>query len=110
MELPDFHIPHAEKIEWMIETNGWALEPVPADAESEPPTPGYAYSIGFVPAGNYVAAYTCDADPAEVNDHDPSLPPETDQDVNLLPSDVAPVVVTAGQTTENVDFGVLPAP
>ena len=47
MELPDFHIPHAEKIEWMIETNGWALEPVPADADSEPPTPGYAYSIGF---------------------------------------------------------------
>ena len=26
MELPDFHIDHAEKIEWMIETNGWALE------------------------------------------------------------------------------------
>jgi hypothetical protein len=25
MELPDFHIPHAEKIEWMIETNGWAI-------------------------------------------------------------------------------------
>ena len=47
MELPDFHIPHAEKIEWMIETNGGALEPVPADTESEPPTPGYAYSIGF---------------------------------------------------------------
>lgn len=70
----------------------------------------YAYTIGFVPAGNYVAAYTCDVDPADVNDHDPSLPPETDQDVNLLPSDVAPVVVTAGQTTENVDFGVPPAP
>ena len=28
MELPDFHIPHAEKIEWMIETNGWALEAI----------------------------------------------------------------------------------
>ena len=29
MELPDFHIPHAEKIEWMIETTGWgeASEP-----------------------------------------------------------------------------------
>jgi hypothetical protein len=47
MELPDFHIPHAEKIEWMIETNGWALEPVAPDADHEPPTPGYAYSIGL---------------------------------------------------------------
>ena len=47
MELPDFHIPHAEKIEWMIETTGWALEPVAADLESDPPRPGYAYSIGL---------------------------------------------------------------
>ena len=47
MELPDFHIPHAEKIEWMIETTGWALEPVPADPDSDPPAPGYAYSIGL---------------------------------------------------------------
>ena len=27
-ELPDFHLPHAEKIEWMIETDGYALEVV----------------------------------------------------------------------------------
>lgn len=47
MELPDFHIPHAEKIEWMIETNGWALEPVAADPVSDPPTSSYAYSIGL---------------------------------------------------------------
>ncbi len=47
MELPDFHIPHAEKIEWMIETNGWALEAVAADADSDPPQPAYAYSIGL---------------------------------------------------------------
>ena len=47
MELPDFHIPHAEKIEWMIETSGWALEPVGADASTVPPRPGYAYSIGM---------------------------------------------------------------
>ncbi len=47
MELPDFDIPHAEKIAWMIETTGWALEPVPADVETDPPTPGYAYSIGL---------------------------------------------------------------
>ena len=37
MELPDFHIPHAEKIEWMIETNGWALEPVAPRADTDPP-------------------------------------------------------------------------
>ena len=46
-ELPDFHIPHAEKIEWMIDTSGWALEPVPANLEVDPPRPGYTYSIGF---------------------------------------------------------------
>ena len=49
MELPDFHIDHAEKIEWMIETNGWALEPVHARPDEVPPVPGYAYTIG-VPA------------------------------------------------------------
>ena len=46
MDLPDFHIPHAEKIEWMIESSGWALEPVSPDPESDPPTPAYAYTIG----------------------------------------------------------------
>jgi hypothetical protein len=39
----------AEKIEWMIESNGWALEPVGARHDTVPPTPAYAYSIG-VPA------------------------------------------------------------
>ncbi len=46
-DLPDFHIPHAEKIEWMIETSGWAIEPVGPDTSADPPVPGYAYSIGF---------------------------------------------------------------
>lgn len=46
-EFPDFKIPHAEKIEWMIETNGWALEPVSADHEAIPPRAGYAYTIGM---------------------------------------------------------------
>jgi hypothetical protein len=46
-DLPDFHIPHAEKIEWMIETSGWAIEPVPARVDLDPPTPGYCYTIGF---------------------------------------------------------------
>ena len=47
MELPDFHIPHAEKIDWMIETDGFAIEPVPPDAESDPPRAGYTYTIGL---------------------------------------------------------------
>lgn len=46
-DLPDFHIPHTEKIEWMIETAGWALEPVAARVDVDPPVPPYAYTIGF---------------------------------------------------------------
>lgn len=46
-ELPDFHIPHAEKIEWMIDDAGWALEPVQPDPGTDPPLPGYAYTIGL---------------------------------------------------------------
>jgi hypothetical protein len=49
MELPDFHIPHVDKIEWMIETNGWALEPVASRHDTDPPTGAYSYTIG-VPA------------------------------------------------------------
>ena len=47
MELPDFSLPHAEKIEWMIESAGWAIESVPAQTDSDPPVPGYSYTIGF---------------------------------------------------------------
>ena len=47
VSLPDFHIPHADKIEWMIETNGWALEPVAARIDVDPPLAGYSYTIGF---------------------------------------------------------------
>ena len=47
VELPDFHIPHAEKIEFMIETDGYALEPVLPDLESDPPRAGYTYTIGM---------------------------------------------------------------
>jgi len=38
-----------EKIEWMIETNGWALEAVTPRSDTDPPVPAYAYTIG-VPA------------------------------------------------------------
>jgi len=46
-DLPDFRIPHAEKIEWMIETKGYAIEPVAARADTDPPMPGYCYTIGL---------------------------------------------------------------
>ena len=47
MELPDFHLPHADKIEWMIETFGWAIEPVPARPEADPPEGPLSYTIGL---------------------------------------------------------------
>ena len=37
MELPDFHIDHSEKIEFMIETDGFALEAVAPQPELDPP-------------------------------------------------------------------------
>lgn len=36
-----------DKIDFMIERQGWAIEVVAADADGEPPTPGYAYTIGL---------------------------------------------------------------
>jgi hypothetical protein len=53
MELPDFHEPHEDKIAWMIQTNGWALEAVSPQPDSEPPVPSYAYSIGLPAAVNF---------------------------------------------------------
>jgi Domain of unknown function (DUF4262) len=46
-DLPDFHLPHAEKVAWMIETHGFAIEPVSARTDVDPPVPGYTYTIGF---------------------------------------------------------------
>lgn len=47
MRLPDFHIPHDEKIDWMIETQGWAIEVVAAQPAAEPPTGGHVSTVGF---------------------------------------------------------------
>lgn len=67
MDLPDFHIPHAEKIEWMIETNGWALEPVDADPETTPPRAAYAYSIGMPAAVSFPEVAVFGLTPAAAN-------------------------------------------
>ena len=36
-----------EKIDWMVETDGFAVEPVLPDPTTDPPQPSYAYTIGF---------------------------------------------------------------
>lgn len=49
-DLPDFHIPHMEKIEWMVETKGWAIETVPAGSfafADGRPLPTYSYTVNF---------------------------------------------------------------
>lgn len=49
-DLPDFNIPHDEKITWMIETNGWAIESIPAgscELAQGVPMPTYSYTVNF---------------------------------------------------------------
>ncbi len=45
--FPDRSMEHQDKIAWMIETKGWAIEPVPPRPDADPPMPGYAYTIGL---------------------------------------------------------------
>lgn len=52
-ELPDFHIPHAEKIEWMVETHGYAVETIAPQPEVQPPVGGCTYTIGFPEAFDF---------------------------------------------------------
>ncbi len=36
-----------DKVEWMIDAHGWAVEVIGADPTTDPPTPAAAYSIGM---------------------------------------------------------------
>lgn len=45
--FPDRSMAHLDKIDWMIETAGWAMEAVDADRSVNPPRAPYTYSIGF---------------------------------------------------------------
>jgi hypothetical protein len=69
----------------------------------------YSYTIGFVPPGKYVVAYTCDADSAIVDADaiDTPPPPAVDESVSFTPPAGQVVDVTANQTTV-VDFAALP--
>jgi hypothetical protein len=62
-----------------------------------------AYTIGFVPAGNYVAAYTCDADAPDVDADAANTPAGADEVVGFTPVDGETVTVVAGQTA-TLDF------
>lgn len=45
--FPDRSMEHRDKIAWMIETRGWAIEPVAADPDAAPPRGAFAYTIGL---------------------------------------------------------------
>ncbi|WP_421119104.1 DUF4262 domain-containing protein [Aquihabitans daechungensis] len=45
--FPDRSMALRDKLAWMIETTGWLLEPVGANTATDPPLPGYGYTIGF---------------------------------------------------------------
>lgn len=45
--FPDRDMSHRDKVEFMLEREGWALDAVPADTSIDPPLPRYAYTIGF---------------------------------------------------------------
>jgi hypothetical protein len=63
----------------------------------------YVYTIGFVPVGKYIVAYTCDADDSTLN-ADAQPAPET---VNFTPTAGLPADVAANQTT-TVNFAAGP--
>jgi len=45
--FPDRDMSHRDKIEFMLEREGWALDAVAARADMDPPLPRYAYTVGF---------------------------------------------------------------
>lgn len=45
--FPDRNMSHRDKVEFMLEREGWALDAVPPRTDLDPPIPRYAYTIGF---------------------------------------------------------------
>ena len=58
----------------------------------------FEYTIGFVPAGDYVVAYTCDIDAVETDADAADDPVGDDEVVDFLPPDGTPVTVNADAT------------
>ncbi len=45
--FPDRDMSHRDKVVFMLEREGWALDAVPTRADLDPPFPRYAYTIGI---------------------------------------------------------------
>ena len=45
--FPDRDMSHRDKIEFMLEREGWAIDAVPARTDVDPPLPRYAFTVGF---------------------------------------------------------------
>ncbi len=45
--FPDRDMSHRDKVVFMLEREGWALDAVSGHPESDPPVPRYAFTIGF---------------------------------------------------------------
>jgi hypothetical protein len=67
-----------------------------ASAMVDPAT--FRYTIGFVPAGNYEVAYTCDLEDVHVDADVVPTPPAVGETVDFTPAEGVPVPVTANQT------------
>ena len=68
----------------------------------------FKYTIGFVPVGRYVVAYTCDADDSTIDADVAPTPPATGETVNFTPVNGTTVDVMMNQTV-TVDFAAPPA-
>jgi len=66
---------------------------------------GNTYTIGFVPAGQYVVAYTCDPDQPDVDADAVDTPAGADEVVTFTPEAGITATVTAN-TAKTVDFTV----
>jgi hypothetical protein len=68
----------------------------------------HVYTIGFVPAGNYVLGYTCSPDQSNIDADAADAPAGADEVVTFVPQAGLTTTVTVGQSS-TVDF-LLPTP
>jgi hypothetical protein len=78
-----------------------------ASAKVDPNT--FAYTIGFVPVGNYEVAYTCDLDDATLDADVVPTPPATGETVDFTPS-TGQAVVVSGSHAVQANIAAPPAP